>query len=519
MDPQLLAQLPTFLRFTVILAVDTFGQGNEIDDERIQNWLDDIAAGVRTEAEIAEDIRENIIGEDVISAWVDAQLGEDDTEQEIQETTQALLAGTQTFAGVVEESGLPKVVFGGGGGDIGDDPGFVGSGGTILPSGATLLRVVNPTGSDADALFFVTYQAFGVNFAYEVGDVDDLTELFPGGIADFDQFQSLSGSAFNESDFINVGMIDEIIGAEESLQSVLERGLEAAGMESLPDWILNDQTALTVFVTSVQEGWSPGHTANELANTEAFKTRFGVKTGAFQAVADAIGTDDPLQVTAAFTAYEDTLRTALRAIRGANTDTSTEYLGQLIATGWSPEELIPVLEAERVLLDSPEELAQTNEILNAFGLGQVDEAGFIDILTGQAPAEVFDALNTAAAFQAIAEQGIDVDAQFLAELDVFDTATALGDQTQFTDAAMGLARLLAENFSSLQVGAFGLTREDLIAASFGVTNPESGKSASEIEEALGQIQRSFAAQARGFTTPQAFLDQRGRLRVAGFGDL
>lgn len=161
MDPQLLAQLPTFLRFTVILAVDTFGQGNEIDDERIQKWLDDIAAGVRTEAEIAEDIRENIIGEDVISAWVDAQLGEDDTEQEIQETTQALLAGTQTFAGVVEESGLPKVVFGGGGGDIGDDPGFVGSGGTILPSGATLLRVVNPTGSDADALFFVTYQEIG----------------------------------------------------------------------------------------------------------------------------------------------------------------------------------------------------------------------------------------------------------------------------------------------------------------------------------------------------------------------
>ncbi|REK25921.1 MAG: hypothetical protein DWQ40_00420 [Actinobacteria bacterium] len=501
----------------LLVFITTTFQSVSFSEADILGWIDEANnAGVdgnRTLDQLRSDILSFRVGEDTIKAWYAQQTGEA-VENIDDATIGGLLDGTITFSSVIADSEQPKVVFEVGGGDLADTPGPVGGAGTVIPSGASLVKVTNPLGSDADALYFLQYNVFGVSIAYEVGDEGELEALFPGGVADFDSLVTFDGAQFDESSIITVGPLDEIIGADESLQSIFERDLAALGLEGVPDWILEDDTASALMVLSIQEGWSAARTANELAGTAAFQERYG----AFDAVATFLGTDDPLAVTEVYQQWEGQLRASLLAIRGPQTDVSDEYLTELISTGWSPEQIIPVLTAEMDLFDNPDHLDQTNAILESFGLAPVDEDGFIDILTGTAPSDIYQAINAALQLQSLTDAGVDIDAEFVAALGgVPDEGVVSGDA--FSDAAKETALLIARNFGALQTEQFGLTQEDLVSVIFGQNNPETGKTAAEIEQSLQSIQRTFAAQASGFSGATSFLNEAGELQIAGFQNL
>lgn len=406
------------------------------------------------------------------------------------------------------------------GGDIGDDPIEFRPGRgeelTTIPAGAQLLRVRQPEGSDDPVLFYLTYQVNGVTIAYEVGNARQFQRTFgENGINLFDEFSTVNADRFEDLHIIPVGLVDEILDADESLESQIQRDIQAVRAEGIPAWWDDEVTYLHAL--AIREGWSPNREAQEIARTEAFQNRFG---NVFGTVADQLGSNNPIEVTDEIIRREGELRNVIRSVRGADANARIGYLQRLIATGWQAPEVEQVLRAARQARQTPGMLQEANAILRANGLETLtNEDGLIDLLTGNATDEVYQAFNEALQFSALRDAGIDVTAEFISELDVLPDQ-GIGELGSFTEAARQTALELSRSQTIFNQGLFGLTQNDLIAVlAGGAVNPETGRTAADIEDDLARVRRMMAERAQGLGGPQAFITGDGRLQIQGLSAL
>lgn len=176
-----------------------------------------------------------------------------------------------------------------------------------------------------------------------------------------------------------------------------------------------------------------------------------------------------------------------------------------------------VLHQAEVLRSDPTSLAQANLILQASGLGSIDEIAFINALAGFGDDDVIEALNTAAAGTALEEAGLtDVDIDLLME--IVDTSGSILTVESFQQLAQQLAFNTIRFGQELGDEKLGFTRDDLIAAAFGESNPN-GKTPGEVINALGRFERDRQAAGSGFDQTTGYQDDRGRLRIAGLAGL
>ena len=392
---------------------------------------------------------------------------------------------------------------------------------SVIPEDARLVRITNPAGSDLDEIFVLIGSAFGVDLAFEIGSRDRLNELF-GGPDAFDDVQTLTQANFDASGAITVGDVDEVLGATGSIQAQMERDLRSAGLENPPQWLAQDHEAMTRWVVGVNEGFSAERLWVEVSDTNAFKERFsGLDT-----IFDQEGTNQFTTAIAEFTRREGLIRQSINTRRGPGADTSIDYVSGLIGGGWQPAEIDELLILERQLRDSPEALDNMNQILAFQELPELTPDDFISFLQdGQRlavdpafiPGDLFEGINDALRFQALIEEGLQIDLEFATELGegVSDT---IASPTQFSERARLAAIEIARNTTELDRQTLGISRDDIIAAAFGEESP-SGKSVSEISELLERLGRDRAKRATGLPGAASFVDALGRLRVQGSSNL
>ena len=390
--------------------------------------------------------------------------------------------------------------------------GVVEVGGVTLPSGLSLTIVQDPAGSDANRLFFLTGQAFGVNFSFEVGDTEAFKDLFG---SDFQEALGLFGniervSQVNfDNEFVSMGGVDEIIGSTESLAAVLERDLRALGLESLPEWMRNSPRALTVQAIGSREGWSANRIANELAKTPAFKQRFG---RSFETVAAALGTDDVLSVTNQIATMEAALRASIREFRGEEANTNVRFLQNIIGSGWSVGEVDSLLGAERELRNSPGALRNLNQIRAHLGQEAVTFGQMAQFMAGTAAPEVFESIRDALRQSALSAQGVEISTALAASLGEGE-GVGIDSPGALEATAQSVARNILDFELELEAGKFGLTREDILKAAF---NEER---TAEVNQTLQKFARERATAAQGFGAAQGFIDSEGALRIQGLEGL
>lgn len=471
------------VRFSIQTVASIFPSSmGDITPERVQGWVNEIASGSgRDDDEIRSDIFNFIVGEDTIQ----------NTLGTTPEETDALIAGTLTFSdlGRTATGGVETI------------------GNATIPTGGTLIKVKNPEGSDAAALYYITYEWRGVQFAFEVGDKDRLEELF-GGESSFDDKQTYNQDRFDSQDYVLSGSIDQHLGAEESFASLMEREVRSAGLEDMPRWIAESTEALTIMAQGSAQGWSSSRIWKELSGTDAFQQRFGDTIGLYTQGGGTI--QDAVQQ---ILADESALAAVVRRYQDAGSTVSEEYLQAALAKGWTAPQAAQVLEGTNTLVRNPTSLQQANEILVASGLEPTDEVGFINIIMGNTTDDVTEALNTAFAGQALTEAGIkDVDVNLL--LDVIDTSDRVLSVDTFRETAQQLAFNFARFSTEIDRKAFGLNEDEITAALFGRESP-SGKSAGEVLNTLARYERDRRAAAQGFGGAQAFVDDQGNLRFQG----
>ena len=379
-----------------------------------------------------------------------------------------------------------------------------------LPSGLSLVAVRDPTGSDAGRVFYLTGKVFGVLMSFEVGSLNDLKALFEGmDIGEvFSQFgvSTMTQAAFEQGHVV-MGLVDEILGSRESLQSRVERDIHALGVESLPEWIRNSQKAVTLMAVGAKEGWSANETWAQLAKTSAFKQRFGKSFGS---IAEQMGVDDPLTVVNEILQQEASIRASIREYRGPGAEDSTGYLQRLLGRGWSAGEVDSLLSAEKRLREAPGALRNLNQILRFQGGRELRAADLTRLMTGNAPAEVSELVSDALRRAALSAEGIKISARFASALGSGE-GSDLG--TDFAAGAQSAARAILDFGLELDAGKYGLKRNDIIRAAFGEGATE------DVKAALEKFSRERSQAAQGLGGRGGYVGAEGELRVQGLGGL
>ncbi len=399
--------------------------------------------------------------------------------------------------------------------------GTVTVGDAVIPAGMRLIRITGPSGSDAGTIFVLVGDVYGVETGYEIGDIERLEDLF-GGVASFGSVETMTQQQYDASDILDVGSVDEILGSTESRQAQAERDMRAAGLEAPPPWMLNDRQAMLTFITGVNEGWSTDRTWKSLSTLSSFTQRFpGLDT-----VMTQVGTVSLTAGIGEFLARENQIRTALTASRGPATDISQQYVTSLIASGWQAAEIEELLQVESRVRGNPGAIDNINEILEFQKLPPITADDFVEFLRGQdaltldpshTPSAVFEGINDALRFQALLTEGIEITPELATEL-----GTGVSTEIEKVEAFSGQAQLaagyIARNAKELNFEKLGLTRADIVSASFG-ESPEDGKTVAEVNSILEKFARERSKAAEGFSGSQSFTDQSGRLRIQGFADL
>lgn len=382
------------------------------------------------------------------------------------------------------------------------DPTKVGN--SVIPQGGELIRVRNPKGSDDPYLYYITYQWRGVTMAYEVGGPDRFRELF-GSTDNFASFRTVSQNQYDEAGYVEVGSIDQELGATESIGSRIERETRALGLEDMPQWLAGSQDALALVAQATAQEWSSGRLWKELSTTQAFKTRFGTAWQRYQQQNVTIA-----EAVRQLVADEDSLRNAIRPFGQAN----TQLLQQMLNQGWTAPAAGQVLETAEILRRDPDSLARSNFILRASGLQTLNEVQFLNALRGVGPQNVIEALNTATAARAMTEAGIDLsddDARLVME--VVDQSDRLLTADAWRSTVQELALNLARFSHEIDTEKLGANRERIMAAAFG--QAYKGESAGETLTLLARLERDRRAASEGFDGGTGFIDDQGRLRIQG----
>lgn len=398
-----------------------------------------------------------------------------------------------------------------------DDAPIPVAGDTTIPQGGRVVVVRNPEGSDAAKLWYIVYDWRGVDIAYEVGDDAQFTELLGPArdlVRDFSSIEVISQAQFDDTSFVVAGTIDQKLGQTESEQSLLEREVRAARGEDIPAWIAGSPDALALVATSTANEWSSGKLWTELSGTQAFRGRYGAVIDAYTANG-AVTIGDAVQ---RIEQDEEELRTVLRPFAGQDA-ASTETLHDLLNRGWTAGFVAQVLEQSETLRRNPDTLPVTNQILEASGLDPLDEVEYLNALNGYGPQETIEALNTATAATALANAGIDLADEDIANvMELVDTSDRLLTEDSWRSLAQELSSNLIRFNTELDQEWMNLNRDDLVAAAFGQESP-SGKSVGEVLGLLARAERDRRAAAQGVEGPTGFVNAEGRLQFAGLAGL
>lgn len=384
-----------------------------------------------------------------------------------------------------------------------------------IPGGGTLIRkhaadLADPNGG----IFYVMYDVNGVQIVYEVGKYADAQALLGANfIARFDTYRSMSNNDFNAAGFLTRGLIDEVAGSTESIQQQITRALNMAKLEDIPAWMKNDREIMTIITVGTLEEWSAGRIWGEIADTSGFAARFP----AFDKVKRRIGggTATITETVATYLNEEQILRDALLHYRGRNTDTSKEYLGVILQAGWSAAEASEVLEAENLLNSDPSILDNLNAILRASGMNEIDGPDIVDIMRGNAPTRVYEALNDAMRLKAMRQAGLEVSPEFAAEFGegIAEQVASAEQRGAFSAAASQAALDLIQNWREVDLGKLGVSKDDVIRAAFGEGF------AAETEARLLKFQRERQTAGQGWGGYSAYQTGKGQLALTGLKQL
>lgn len=385
-----------------------------------------------------------------------------------------------------------------------------------IPPGGRLIEVPDAEGADG-AGFYVVWEWNGVQMAFWAGDKERMVELFGDDFrGEFSSTSKMTQAQFDSQDIISAPSmtIDSQLGRTEQFQSQMEREIRAARGEDLPAWIRNDRRAMFVMAQGMAQGWSPGRTWQELAQTDGFQQRFPAW--------DRYRNDN-MTVEQAKDAYlrdEDELRRTLRTYVPPDRLT-TDYLGSVMSNGWTARTAANVMDGAQALRAQPEGLATANAVLRARGVrdenGRIvtlDEKAWMNVMAGNASPEIIETLNEAAAASALVQAGLeDTDIQLVMSL--VDDVSQIRSVEDFSAIASNLSVQLIQNARDIDFSRYGIEEDDLVAAAFGRESP-TGKSTGEVLTTLAKVERERRDRANfQGTQTQAFVNQQGRLQQQG----
>jgi hypothetical protein len=218
-----------------------------------------------------------------------------------------------------------------------------------------------------------------------------------------------------------------------------------------------------------------------------------------------------------YLARETAIRQMLTTYRGAASNITNQYIGQVIGMGWAPAEIEQILRAEQLINAPGNEnmLRDLNEVLKVSGMEPVGRRQLLEIMRGNAAPQVYEAINDTLRAQALREQGLTIDAELAAEL---GEGTALSvasasERGQFTTAAQNAAFAIMQNRLEIDAGKFGISRDDIIRAAFGEGYSQ------EIEVKLQKFARERSAAAEGYGAGTGYQTAAGRLVLPGLEGL
>jgi hypothetical protein len=383
--------------------------------------------------------------------------------------------------------------------------------GTVIPQGTRLVVVTNPEGSDADKLYYLvgSWTMLGADLAYEIGDTTRFQELFgTQGEAAFASKETLSQDQFDaKPNLIEAGTADQWYGSTESMQTVWEREMRLQGLEDLPEWIKNDEKAKLVIAEGNAQGWSSGRIWGELSKTEGFSERypsdvFGRYIAQGGSIADA---------TAAMVADENAMMSAIRRYIPPGSQVTSEYVIEALRKGWEPNQAAAVLDAAKRFTDNPKALEQANTILAEKGIEPLSEVGYLNLLQGNAPDDVVEAINEWRTATALSESGVEgVDLSLI--IDVVSDKSRLLNEEGLRATGRELALSIVQNRSELDQNRLGITTDDLVSAFLG------DEIQAETLNKLARFERDRRAASQGMQA-EAVVTDKGRVRIAGMSDI
>lgn len=469
-----------------------FGAGGETADERIARLEEEIAGG-----RDVTDVLDSLILEIFQELGVEGKGSADATriagELEDGRTAEDLFRSIQLLTAET----LPS------------------SGDPVLPSDATqtLVRITDPSGSDASVRYVVQVElAPGIVVAYNIGDQAAFDELFPGGTGLFDTVSTVTQDQFSSSNIPEVGNIDELFGQTETVRSQFQREMDALTQEGLAGWIADDPEAIAILTLATREGWSTTRQWAELSKTQGFADRFGAVFDVFAVTGETVEATINRIV-----AEEESIVNAITSLR-PNFTITTDYLQSVMVQGWNADEVVQLLTFERAVVDNPTGLAAFNSVLASRGVAPVDESGLLLLMAGQQDTDLIETANEALVAFALEEAGVGDQVSVEDIIDIIDDATAIRGPEAVQQIAQQLALSFQQNATELNREAFGLQREDVVAALFGEESP-TGRSFGEIISTLSKFERERRAAAQGFGGAQGFVNQSGAFVIPGLSGL
>jgi len=477
-------ELTSFFDILARAGIDFTGADGELPEDRIQTLADQSAAG-GGDTEILQGLLDEAFAQNP-----EFNKGPDDAARIAGEVTEGrsldnLVVSLARIVGELPEHRLD----------------------TVIPDGATLLRVDSPTGSATDAIYYLRYNVLGSLVTFEIGDQLTFDELFPEGANAFSTSRVLTQAQFDAAGAISLGSVSEVIGQTETLDSQIGREISALGLTAPPAWIMGSEEAKKLIVFSTQEGWSSNRLWTELAKTDAFGARFpGVDTFLLGDTTIEAAVDEYLS-------EETALLGAIRRYRPGES-LSNQDIGDVLANGWTSATFAAALELEQQITHNPNALVQLNDVLVASGFDPTDELGLLQVMTDSAPLDITEALNTASASIALSEAGFDgVDIDGL--VDIIDDVSGFRTPESYAKLAQELALTAVRNRHELDIGKFDITDEDLVSVFFGEESP-TGTGSGEILNRLARFERDRRAASSGFGGAQASIGRQG-LQLQGFG--
>lgn len=322
--------------------------------------------------------------------------------------------------------------------------------------------------------------------------------------------KSFADIVANNNTFFS-GNIAEMEGTgsfEAEIEKVITLALDNG---ALPTWMEGSDKALDILFISVSENKSNEWVMEQWSKLPEFKARFpGIKK-----LMDS-GNLTLTEAVTGFLEYEAGINQAVAALGMDPEAVTPKVVSALMQKGWSLQGAQTALSVYDRMDKFAPAMAAFNSILELNGMDTLDdEDAMFDFLAGNAPQEFYDIYEASSLAEAATAAGLG---------DLFDAQDAVDaalegdfDLQNATEGMKMAAQLLLRLRSEIDVNAYGLSHEELIDLSLGLT-PE-GRTEAEIQDAVNRATLSAKGNLQKKSQPFASFDQDGRIKKQSLGAL